>query len=349
VEIKLDDEGIAGIIFRASNTLLPLFNISKCLISLMKSAQIKSYGGSEVVEINQGTPALHDPSAGKVLVTVKAAGVNPADWKVREGYFQQMTPLQFPSTLGMDFSGVIEKVGEGVSDFKEKDEVYGDAAAIRGSSGAFAEMALANEDSIAYKPKTLSHEEAAGLPLVGVSAWQALVETIGLSGGQKILIHGGAGGIGHIAIQLAKRLGTYTATTVSTDDKEFVQQLGANEIIDYKTQTFEDLLPHDYDAVFDTVGGETYTRSFKTLKKGRIIVSMIERPNQELMNRFGVKATFQFTKVNSERLTRLAQWVDQNNIHVNIDRTFPLDEAGRALDYQRDVHPRGKSILRIIV
>lgn len=312
----------------------------------MKSIQIKRYGGSEVVEINQSTPALSDPSAGKVLVTVKAAGVNPADWKVREGYFQQMTPLQFPSTLGMDFSGVIEKVGEGVHGFKQDEEVYGDAAAIRGRSGAFAEMALANEDSIAHKPKTLSHEEAAGLPLVGVSAWQALVETIRLSGGQKILIHGGAGGIGSITIQLAMRLGAYTATTVSINDKEFVQQLGANEAIDYQTQTFEDLL-HDYDAVFDTVGGETYTRSFKILKKGGTIVSMIEQPNQELMHRFGVKATSQFTKVNRDRLTRLAQWVDQNNIRVNIDRTFPLDEAGKALDYQRDIHPRGKIVLRM--
>jgi alcohol dehydrogenase len=313
----------------------------------MKSTQIKRYGGSKAVEINQSTPAPNDPSAGKVLVTVKAAGVNPADWKVREGYFQQMTPLQFPSTLGMDFSGVIEKVGEGVNGFNQDDGAYGDAAAIRGGSGAFAEMALANEDSIAHKPKTLSHEEAAGLPLVGVSAWQALVETIGLSGGQKILIHGGAGGIGSIAIQLAKHNGAYVATTVSTNDKEFVQQLGANEAIDYKTQTFEDLLPHDYDAVFDTVGGETYTRSFNVLKKGGIIVSMLEQPNQELMHRFGVRAKHQFTKVNRERLTRLAQWVDQNNIHVNIDRMFPLDEAGKALDYQRDVHPRGKVVLHV--
>lgn len=314
----------------------------------MKSVQIKSYGGSEVVEINQGTPALNDPSAGKVLVDVKAAGVNPADWKVREGYFQQMMPLQFPSTLGMDFSGVIEKVGEGVFDFKQNDEVYGQAAVIRGGSGAFAEMALANADSIAHKPRTLSHEEAAGLPLVGVSAWQALVENIGLSRSQKILIHGGAGGIGSIAIQLAKQIGAYVATTVSTNDKQFVKELGADEVIDYKTQTFEDLLPHDYDAVFDTVGGETYTRSFKVLKRSDgIIVSMLEQPNQELMDRFGVKAVSQFTQVNRERLTKLAQWVNQNNIRVNIDTTFPLDEAGKALDYQRDVHPRGKVVLQV--
>ena len=314
----------------------------------MKSTQIKRYGGSEVVEINQSTPAPNDPSAGKVLVDVKAAGVNPADWKIREGYFQQMMPLQFPSTLGMDFSGVIEKVGEGVPDFKQNDDVYGQAAVVRGGSGAFAEIALANADTIAHKPKILSHEKAAGLPLVGVSAWQALVETIGLSKGQKILIHGGAGGIGSIAIQLAKHLGAYVATTVSTNDKQFVkEELGADEVIDYKTQTFEDLLPHEYDAVFDTVGGETYTRSFKILKRGGIIVSMLEQPNQELMDRFGVKAISQFTQVNRERLTKLARLVDQNNIRVNIDRTFPLDEAGKALDYQRDVHPRGKVVLQV--
>ncbi|HET6780371.1 MAG TPA: NADP-dependent oxidoreductase [Nitrososphaera sp.] len=280
------------------------------------------------------------------MVIVKAAGVNPADWKVREGYFQQMMPLQFPSTLGMDFSGILEKVGEGISDFKQDDEVYGRAAVIEEGSGAFAEIALANAASIAHKPKTLSHEEAAGLPLVGVSAWQALVETIGLSRGQKILIHGGAGGIGSIAVQLAKHLDAYVATTVSTNDKQFAKELGADEAIDYKTQTFEDLL-HDYDAVFDTVGCETYTRSFKVLRRGGIIVSMLEQPNQELMDRFGVKAVSQFTQVNQQRLTKLAQWVDQNNIRVNIDRTFPLDETGKALDYQRDAHPRGKVVLEI--
>lgn len=310
---------------------------------------MKGYGSSEVVEINQNAAAPNDPSDEKVLVKVKAAGVNPIDWKIREGYMQQMIPLQFPSTLGMDFSGTIEKVGAGVSGFNVGDEVYGQASVTRGGSGAFAEIALANADSIAHKPKSLNHQEAAGLPLVGVSAWQALVETIGLTDGQKkILIHGGAGGIGSIAIQLVKRLGAYVATTASTNDKQFVKELGADEAIDYKTQTFEDLLPHDYDAVFDTVGGETYKRSFEVLKRGSgMIVSMLEQPNQQLMEQFGVKAIFQFTQVNRERLTKLAQWVDQNNIRVNVDRTFPLEEAGKALDYQKDVHPRGKVVLAI--
>jgi alcohol dehydrogenase len=310
----------------------------------MKSAQIKKYGSSEeVVEINQRVP---EPitSAGKVLMIVKAAGINPSDWKIAEGYMQQMIQLQFPSTLGTDFSGVVKQIGEGASSITQGDEVYGQASVFTGGSGAFAEMALANAESIAHKPKSLSHVEAAALPLVGVSAWQALVENIGLSKDQKILIHGGAGGIGSIAIQLARYLGAYVATTVNTKDKQFTQELAANQVIDYKAQNFEDIL-HDYDAVFDTIGGETYRRSFKVLKKGGIIVSMLEQPNSELMNQYGAKAIFQFTQVNRERLTKLAQWVDQNNIRVNVEKTFSLDEAGKSLDYQKNVHPRGKVVV----
>jgi alcohol dehydrogenase len=311
----------------------------------MKSAQIKKYGSSEVVEINQSAP---EPivSAGKVLVIVKAAGVNPADWKIAEGYMQQMVQLQFPSTLGMDFSGVVKQFGEDVLSIRQGDEIYGQASVFTGGSGAFAEMALANSERVAHKPKRLSHAEAAALPLVGSSAWQALVENIGLSKDQKILIHGGAGGIGSIAIQLAKYLDAYVATTVNTNDKQFVQELGANQVIDYKTQNFEDIL-HDYDAVFDTIGNEAYRRSFKVLRKGGMIVSMLEQPNSELMNQYGVKAIFEFTQVTRERLTKLAQWVDQNNIRVNVEKAFSLDEAGKALAYQKDIHPRGKVVLAI--
>jgi alcohol dehydrogenase len=313
----------------------------------LKSAQINKYGSSDVIEINENTP---EPSVspGKVLVTIKAAGVNPVDWKISEGWRQQMFPLQFPSTLGIDFAGVIKQVGEGVSpsDFKQGDEVFGQAGVISGGSGAFAEMAVANVKSIANKPKRLSYLEAAGLPFVGVAAWRVLTEDIGLSKDQKILIHGGAGGIGSIAIQLAKTLGGYVATTVNSSDKPFVQELGADTVIDYKTQTFDDLL-QNYDAVFDTVGGDTYKRSFKVLKNGGVIVSMLEQPDTELMNQYGVKAIFQFTQPDKEHLSKVAQWVDQNNIRVNIDKEFSLDEAGDALDYQKNVHPKGKVVLAI--
>ena len=314
---------------------------------MMKSAQFKRYGGKDVIEINQTTPTP-TLTASSVLVEIKAAGINPIDWKIREGYMQQMITLEFPSTLGMDFSGVIKQIGEKVmsSDFKQGDEVYGQAGVTNGGSGAFAELALANVDHIAHKPKRLNHLEAAAIPLVGVSAWQALVENMGLLKNQKILIHGGAGGIGSIAIQLAKHIGAYVSTTVDINDNQFVQELGADQTIDYKSQKFEDLL-HDYDAVYDTIGGDTYKRSFKVLKKDGIIISMLEQPNSELMQQYCVKATFQFSQVNNERLNKLAQWVDQNNIRINVDRTFPLDETGYALDYQKDVHPRGKVVITV--
>jgi len=314
---------------------------------MMKSAQFKRYGGKDVIEINQTTPTP-TLTASSVLVEIKAAGINPIDWKIREGYMQQMITLEFPSTLGMDFSGVIKQIGEKVmsSDFKQGDELYGQAGVTNGGSGAFAELALANVDHIAHKPKRLNHLEAAAIPLVGVSAWQALVENMGLSKNQKILIHGGAGGIGSIAIQLANHIGAYVSTTVDINDNQFVQELGADQTIDYKSQKFEDLL-HDYDAVYDTIGGDTYKRSFKVLKKDGIIISMLEQPNSELMQQYGVKATFQFSQVNNERLNKLAQWVDQNNIRINVDRTFPLDETGYALDYQKDVHPRGKVVITV--
>jgi alcohol dehydrogenase len=321
----------------------------------MKSVQIKRYGSSEVMEINHDDTVIN-PAAGKVLVSIKFAGINPIDWKIREGYMEQSINLQFPLTLGMDFSGAIKQVGEGKEvgqkqgiewEFKQGDEVYGQASVTSGGSGAFAELAITNIESIAHAPKSLSQEEAAALPLVGVSAWQALVENMNLSNGQKILIHGGAGGIGSIAIQLAKNLGAYVATTASSDDKEFVQALGADKIIDYKTEKFEDLIK-DYDRVYDTIGGETYKRSFKVLKRDDgIIVSMLEQPDLELMEEFKVKAVFQFTIVNKERLTQLAQWVDKNKIKVNVEKAFSLDEAAKALDYVKDVHPRGKVVFEI--
>jgi alcohol dehydrogenase len=328
--------------------ILPDFNNCYLYTKIMKSIQINRYGNSDVVEVNN-TASVPAVSTGKILVNVKASGVNPVDWKIREGYFQQMVPLQFPSTLGMDFSGIVNQVGgdDMSSVFKQGDEVYGQASVFSGGSGAFAELALANKDSIAHKPKSLSHLESAGLPLVGISVWQALVENIGLSKEHKILIHGGAGGIGSISIQLAKHLGAYVATTASTDDKQFVQGLGADHIIDYKKENFEDIL-QDFDAVFDTVGGETYKRSFRILKKGSgIIVSTLEQPNSELMSQYEIKALFLFSQVNRQRLIKLAQWLDQNNIRVNINKTFPLDEASNALDYQKDGHPRGKVVLTV--
>lgn len=310
----------------------------------MKAAQINKYGGNEVVEINEDLP---EPavSRGRLLIEVHAAGVNPVDWKIREGYMSQM-PLKFPATLGGDFSGIVTEVGKGVPGFKKGDDIYGQASIIRDGSGSFAELASADANTTAHKPKNISHVEAAALPLTGVSAWQALVDHIGLSRGKKILIHGGAGGIGSIAIQLARHLGAYVASTVSAKDMQYVKKLGADEVVDYKNQSFEDIL-HNYDAVYDTVGGETYKRSFKVLNRGGMIVSMLEQPDPDLMEKYGVKAIGQFTQINSERLSRLAELVDKRVIKVHVERTFPLEQAADALDFQQNGHPRGKVVLKI--
>lgn len=309
----------------------------------MKAAQIKKYGGSEVVEINNvENPALKE---GQVLVEVYAAGVNPVDWKIREGYMDKMAPLNFPATLGGDFAGVITDVGT-VSEFKTGDAVYGSALILGAGSGAFAEFAVANKATITIKPKNIDYIEAAALPLVGVSAYQALVEYMHLAKGQKILIHGGAGGIGSVAIQIAKNLGAYVAVTAGTADKEFVKELGADEVIDYKNQQFENIV-HDFDAVFDPVGGETYIKSFGVLKKAGIVVSMVEQPNEELMQQFGVTAISQFTKINTERLNQLTELVEKGIINIHVDKVFPLDEAGEALSYLQAGHPKGKVAIKV--
>jgi NADPH:quinone reductase-like Zn-dependent oxidoreductase len=311
----------------------------------MKAAQINAYGGKEVVEINENAP-MPQLSVGQVLVEVRAAGINPVDWKIREGYMKEGAPLEFPATLGGDFSGVVKETAVDVVNFEAGEEVYGTALALGGGSGAFAEVAASSAKSINHKPKNISHEEAAALPLTGVSALQALFEHMNLQRGQKILIHGGAGGIGTVAIQIAKHLGAYVATTAGADDVEYVKGLGADEVIDYKTQKFEDVVS-DYNAVFDTVGGETNARSFNVLKKGGIIVSMLEEPNTELMEKHGVSAISQFTQITSERLSRLTELVEQGVITVHVEKTFALGEAADALEHLKTGHSRGKIVLRI--
>lgn len=310
----------------------------------MKAVQINSYGGVDVLEVNENTP---NPTSkeGQLLVEVYAASINPVDWKLRAGYLKNWMPVQFPTTLGGDFAGVVKEIREGVSDFKVGAEVYGSAFILNGGSGSFAKVAAVNVTNSAYKPKSVNFEEAAALPLAGVSAIQAIEEHIKLQTGQKILIHGGAGGIGSIAIQLAKVIGAHVATTVSPNDKDYVKKLGADEIIDYKKEKFEDLLT-DCDAVFDTVGGDTTDKSFKVLKKSGVIVSMLGQPNPQLAQKYGVLAIGQGTNTDTIHLQRLSQLVDVGKIKVQIDKVFPLDQIKKAFDYQEKNSPRGKVVLQ---
>jgi len=311
----------------------------------MKAVQYNRYGGVDVLEINDNTSKPH-PSKDQILIEVYAASINPIDWKVREGYFKDAAPLKFPVTIGGNFSGMVVELGKEVKEFKIGDEVYGQVLVLNGGSGSLAEFAASNTANTARKPKSLNHLEGASLPLVGVSALQAIEQHINLKAHQKILIHGGAGGIGSIAIQLAKSKGAYVATTVSADSIEFVKKLGADEAIDYQKEAFEDKLK-DFDAVFDTVGGETTDKSFKVLKKGGVLVSMLGQPNPELAKQYGVIAIGQNTDSSAKNLTRLAQLVDEGTIKPQVDKVFSLDKAKKAFDYAEKGHPKGKVVINI--
>ncbi len=309
----------------------------------MKAVQINGYGGDEVIEINTNAPR-EVTQPGMISVEVHAAGVNPIDWKMRDGLTRQWIKLNFPATLGFDFSGVVADVGDGVTDFRRGNEVYGQARIAIG--GSFAEYVLTEPDAVAIKPRTVNYIEAAALPLAGVSAYQAIVEVLNLSPEQKILIHGGAGGIGSFAIQLASHLGAFVATTVRGGGEEFVKQLGADMVINFQKEKFEDLV-HEYDAVFDTVGGDVYTRSYEVLRVGGTVLSMTEGPRPDLEKKYDVKAISISTQVNAGRLKRLAEFVDKSVIKVHFDRVFPLDKAADAIAYLKNGRPNGKVVIAV--
>ena len=311
----------------------------------MKAVQINAYGGIEVLEINLDV-VQPVPGKDQVLVEVYAASLNPIDWKIRAGYLKKMVPLKFPTTLGTDLAGVVTQVSTNGTGFNPGDQVYGSAITLAGGSGAFAESAAANTANISLKPKNTSWTEAAALPLAGISALQALEDHIKLNIGQKILIHGGAGGIGSTAIQLAKVKGAYVATTVSSKDLDFAHGLGADEAIDYKKEDLTEKLK-GFDAVFDTVGGVTTNKSFIVLKKGGILVSMTGQPDQMLAQKYGVTAIGQNTGTTTERLNRLTRYVENGQIKIQIGQVFPLQKVKAAFDFLEKGSVRGKVVLII--
>ncbi len=310
----------------------------------MKAAQISAYGGQEVVTTIDGVtqPEIGDT---QVLVEVYAAGVNPFDVKVRDGAVRSMAELTFPAVLGGDVAGVISAVGAAVTDFAIGQAVYGQAGALSGK-GSFAQFAPVKASQLAAKPSSSDFTTASALPLVSVSAYQALVDHMNLQVGQRILIHGGAGGIGSMAIQLAKHLGAYVATTASAAETDFVKSLGADEVIDYASQDFSTLLK-DYDAVFDTVGGQTNQKSYTILKPDAILVSMIAPADEALVEQYKIRYISQFTGVKTERLVKIAELVDSGKLTVHIDKIFPLEQAAEALEYLKTGHPRGKVVIQI--
>lgn len=310
----------------------------------MKAAQINSYGSADVLKLNPDAPKP-GLQPGQVLVKVHAAGVNPFDWQVREGYMKEVIPLKFPATLGGDVAGLVAEVAEGASGFEIGQSVYGQANAVNGQ-GSYAEYTPVKAESLAIKPDSLDFVTAAAAPLAGVSAIQALIDQAQLKSGQKVLVHGAAGGIGSFAVQLAKHLGAHVAATAATEDLDYVKSLGADEVIDYKTQDFSALVK-DYDVVFDTVGGKTFTKSHQVLKPGGVLVTMAAQPDEVLAKQFGVTAVHQNTQVTRARLARLSELLEQKVLTVHVDKAFPLEQAGEAQAYIQTGKHRGKVVLKV--
>lgn len=309
----------------------------------MKAVCIYSYGGPEVL-VYEDAPRPH-PGPGEVLVRVHAAGINPVDWKIREGYLKEMLHHTFPLVLGWDLSGVVESLGSGLTNLKVGDEVFSRPNILR--DGAYAEFIVVKECELALKPKSVDHLHAAALPLAGLTGWQTLFDAAGLSAGQRVLIHAAAGGVGHIAVQLAKWKGAHVIGTASEKNHDFLRKLGIDQVIDYDTERFDEVV-QPVDVVLDTIGGDTQKRSWKVLKRGGILVSIVSPPKDEIATEHGVRQAFVFTQPNSVQLGEIAKLVDADKLKVIVETVLPLSDATRGQELSERGHGRGKIVLRLV-
>ncbi|PEK01491.1 NADPH:quinone reductase [Bacillus wiedmannii] len=331
----------------------------------MKAMIIDKYGKVPMRMAEVPTPEINEY---EVLAEIHAASINPIDFKIRDGKVKMLLKYEMPLILGNDFSGIIVKVGSKVTRFKVGDEIY--ARPRKNKIGTFAEYIAIHEDDIALKPENLSFEEAASIPLVGLTSYQALHDIMHLQKGQKILIHAGSGGVGTFAIQLAKIMGATVTTTASEAGSDLVKSLGADEIINYKTENFEEILK-DYDAVFDTIGGTTLEKSFNIIKSGGNIVSVSGMPNARFGKEFGsgffktllfslaskkltalekkhnAQYSFLFMKPSGDQLRTIANYIEAGKIKPVIDRVFPFEDTQKAMEYSEGGRAKGKIIVKI--
>lgn len=331
----------------------------------MRAMVIEKYGKVPMRLAEMPTPKINEY---EVLAEIHAASINPIDFKIRNGKVRMLLKYKMPLILGNDFSGVVVKVGAKVTRFKVGDEIY--ARPRKSKIGTFAEYISVHEDDIALKPKNLTFEEAASIPLIGLTTYQAFVDILQLQKGQKILIQAGAGGVGTFAIQLAKLMGATVATTASEAGTNLVKSLGADEIINYKTEKFEEILKN-YDAVFDTLGGEILEKSFNIVKDGGKIVSVSGLPNARFGKEYGsgfiktllfsaashklttlekkhnVQYTFLFMNPSGEQLRIIANYIEAGKIKPVIDKVFTIDDAQKAMEYAESGRAKGKIVLKL--
>jgi NADPH:quinone reductase-like Zn-dependent oxidoreductase len=332
----------------------------------MNAFILDRYGSNKGVRAGEmPAPELRDKD---VLVQIHAASVNPVDLKIRDGKLRPILRYRLPLILGNDLAGVVVRVGSGVQSFNPGDEVYSRPEEDR--IGAFAELIAIKEDAVAKKPEKLTMEEAASIPLVGLTAWQALIERANLQRGQKVLIHAGSGGVGTFAIQLAKHVGATVATTTSTANLEWVKRLGADVVIDYKKDDFANIL-HDCDVVLDTLGGETLLRSLRVLRPGGQLISIVGPPDPDFAKEIGaswilrlamrilsyqvrkrarqrhVRYSFLFMRPSGELLRAMGSLIDSEAIRPVVDRIFPFASTKDALDYVEKGRAKGKVIIKV--
>src|SRR6516225_464851 len=262
----------------------------------MEVVMIDKFGSREVMKFRK--LPVPTPGPNEILLKVKAAGINPVDWKIREGLYPAIKSDMLPYVLGSDVSGVVEARGSGTSGHQMGDEIY---AMLGVDRGAYAEHVIVKANEAAPKPRSIDHLAAAGVPLAGLTAWQGLFRYGELKVGQRVLIHGGSGGVGHFAIQFAKATGAYVITTVSEKHIEFVRKIGADDVVDYKKQKFENMV-REVDVVFDLIGGETRRRSWSVLKKGGILVSTMMEPFGNQTRELGVRAAHYTVQESAEEL-----------------------------------------------
>ncbi|GAC1404487.1 MAG: NADP-dependent oxidoreductase [Ktedonobacteraceae bacterium] len=305
----------------------------------IKAIRVHDYGNADQLKLEQiPQPELQE---GEVLVRVYAAGVNPVDWKIRAGWMKDFRPSTFPYVPGADLAGVVEKVGSAVSSFQPGQEVFG-----RSSQGSYAEYSIAPATALALKPKTLSFDQAATIPVGATTAWQGLFDHGNLQPGQRVLILGGAGGVGLFAVQFAHWKGAHGISTTSSSNLAFVRSLGAETVIDYTKAHVEDEV-HDIDLVFDTVGGAALASAWPTLKRGGTLVSIAGLPDEAKAHELGVRTVSFSAQVTNELLSTFARLIDEGQIKTFVGATFPLSEASKAQELSQSGHGRGRIILRI--
>lgn len=311
----------------------------------MRAVVAERQGGPEVLQLREVPRPV--PGMTEILVRVRAAGVNPTDWKSRSG--GGLPGKQFPAILGYDVAGVIEEVGPGVTMYQPGDEVLG-MPLFPVLPGAYAEYVAAPGRQFVRKPAALSFEEAAGLPLAALTAWQGLFDTAHLKSGQRVLVHAAAGGVGHLAVQIAKAAGAYVIGTASAGKHEFVHALGADEMIDYRTQDFAEVLrEQQVDVVFDPIAGDYSMRSLSVLKDGGVLVSIlpVEPEAMKAAQARGIPADFTLVEPDRLGLTAIVDLVEQGKLKVEIDSVFPLADAAEAHRHGETNRASGKIVLSI--